>query len=494
MRKLDDAVTLSTIHGAKGLQFPIVFVYGFNSGTIPNEMYVKEHKDAVDDLEAEIAEASDKASDDIRPILNEIVEALSTADSFPDIASSFDEFVLENRYLLLEADPKAEKEYLELYESRIHSFLGRESALRVNAINSEIAELGRKLSALDGLTISDRAEPGDRGERIRKRIALLENEKKNISERRVALRKWSEPMRRLAKICEAQTATTDVFGARRKIIDERMREARMEELRVFYVAVSRAIDLLYLCPVSGSTRSPYSYWLPKNEYEMYMMVDGIDEGLASINRPLAAVAEAVSRGEGAIDEIDTLLDRAKGRYKNDPRFKPGFPLPQWWREGKRTVAVAYDRAADVVCLGNWVGVPIDGALNASLYELVKVVLAGRFSKDTRIPVPTGIEADGFSADVLRILSGTADGLAESMLRRCLSTDAPVWNSAGCLALQLFMLNRGRPDEKDTTDILKSATVLESSRYPESAPQFQKMLSSAETLMGRVGNLGKPRPR
>lgn len=492
-RRLDDAVTLSTIHGAKGLQFPIVFVYGFSSGTIPNEMYVKAHKDALEDLEAEIAEASDKAFEDIGPVLDEIVEALGTADSFPDIASSFDEFILENRFLLLEGDPKAGKRYLELYESRIHSFLGRESALRVNAINSEIAELGRKLSALDGLAISGHAEPGDRGDRIRKRIALLENEKRNISERRTALRKWSEPMRRLAEICESQNATADVFGARRRVIDEKMREARMEELRVFYVAVSRAIYLLYLCPVSGSTRSPYSYWLPQNEYEKHRMVDGIDEGLASINRPLAAVAEAVSRGESAVEEIDALLDCAKGRYRTDSRFKPGFPLPSWWREGKRTVAVAYDRAAYIVCLGNWVGVPIDGALNASLYEFVKVVLAGMFDKDVRVPVPAGTEANGFSAEVLRILSGTADGLAESMLRRCLSDDTPIWNSAGCLAIQLFMVHRGHPGEKDAAEILRSAAVLESSRYPGSAPQFQKMLSATDVLMGRVGNLGRHRP-
>lgn len=345
-----NVVTISTIHSAKGLEYDSVFIINMDDGTFPNTKRIdRDHSNCLRELND--LESSRRALDRIKSSMNRgSVEAIiseCTPENLPeidpdDISSMIDD-LNDDADSLLSVSADGVKEYREIFEYYLGQVLDgiRTSINDLNqkkrVIEEEYGKREEELLSIDSDVVSN-----DELDSLQSEIDVKRDEISKEEEKLREFRRRIEKSESMYSLCnKVQNLLFDVEklndASRIKTqLEMERREKVFEEKRIFYVAMSRARKLLYLCTSCGSRPSEFIRIIPTEECENYRMTTRIEDKQREALRRFKMVSSSEMRRrepdadllqKAATELKEALPDSIRGSYDEFYRgFVEKYPI------------------------------------------------------------------------------------------------------------------------------------------------------------------------
>lgn len=322
---LPNAVKISTIHSAKGLEYDIVFVLGLSSGGYPNTSMIDmqysirtgnlntlaRSRTIYETLKKEINDASYKE------MLNECTNAAFDAHEAKSMAELREELEPIHGYVMsLSAD--GIHEYIDLYKTYIDP-LDEQYRRTISENTKRIAALSAKAETLlNEITLLKQEKNKAFKNREREltstkdELAIVEKKRKKLQMREHGFSLSLAALKNHYKTCLIACGLLNDLDKAGEIIKLRekldvQREMLInEERRLFYVAITRAKDLLYLCYESGGSPSEFINIIDEKLREDYRMLT--KEEARELER-IRSKLDSAKKGEEILDEtLDNGLE------------------------------------------------------------------------------------------------------------------------------------------------------------------------------------------
>ena len=280
-----NVVTISTIHSAKGLEYDSVFIINMDDKVFPNTKRIdSDYSKCLSELND--LESSRRTLDRLRSSINgKTVEDIifeCTYENLPEIGTddmvSMKEEISDDSNALLSLTADGVKEYKEIFEYYLGPVLDG-FRLSINELNKQKRVIEEDYYNKEELLLS-----GDGDDSIEDELNSLQS---NIDAKNDEVRKEEDNLRgfkarieklesmyRLCNRVQNLLFDVDKLNNASEIklkLEKERREKVFEERRLFYVAMSRARKLLYLCTTSGSRPSEFIGLIPTEESESYRM-------------------------------------------------------------------------------------------------------------------------------------------------------------------------------------------------------------------------------
>lgn len=325
-----DNVVVTTIHNAKGLEYDTVFIVGLNEGEYPNiTRIITEYNKKIDELNR-LKDSKDYYNVLKDKVNNVVIDGLLSvcnennwAGFFSDIATDMSDFTLEitafrDDYLELTED--GVKSYIEAYNTYVKPW--------VDEIEDSIFQISKEIDATienaDDIeeAYSEMEEDTEeyqityaKWEALRDQIKNLETKR---NKREELLKSFVERIKPLVLFCDTCNEangylleirqSNNVQQAIAKLAKEKQ-EKEYEEKRIFYVAVSRAINRLYLCTAENSSPSPFVKLINPENCEHYtMQTYGQEVEMKRMGVAVAAVRKEIEKQDEKVRPDNKKID------------------------------------------------------------------------------------------------------------------------------------------------------------------------------------------
>lgn len=331
----NDAVIISSIHKAKGLQYDTVFIVGLNDGEYPNDLRItaeynrrigeferlKNSRENLGKLRTSVTE------DTIKKIKAECSSSFWSKCGNSELAEDMKAFVDEinvysDDYIRLSDDgvdafltafDAYVNRYIQAYKNKIHAKAKEIAVVREKADVKEESYHEAEDDSPEAKNLFDEWQNIEKEVRIKQES--LETYKEKLDE----FQKKIIEILAFNEICnEAKGFLIDVRKYRdyqtmiKKLVNEKEDKER-EEKRLFYVAVSRASEKLYLCTCINAFPSRFVKLIKAENSENYVMrTQAQEEEIRKLEVNIHKVREEIVQvkvNEKKVDkEIEKILN------------------------------------------------------------------------------------------------------------------------------------------------------------------------------------------
>lgn len=280
-----NVVTISTIHSAKGLEYDSVFIINMDEKVFPNTKRIdSDYSKCLSELNN--LESSRRTLDRLRSSINgkTVDEIISecTPDNLPEIGAddvlSMKGDISDDSDALLSLSADGVKEYKEIFDYYLNPVLNK-IRLSINELNKQKRVIEEDYYNKEELLLSGDGDDSTEADLdslqsdIDAKNDEIHKEEEKLREFRTRIEKL-ESMYRMCNRVQNLLFDVDKLNNASEIklkLEKERREKVFEERRLFYVAMSRARKLLYLCTTSGSRPSEFIGLIPTEESESYRM-------------------------------------------------------------------------------------------------------------------------------------------------------------------------------------------------------------------------------
>lgn len=322
-----DAVIISSIHKAKGLQYDTVFIVGLNDGEYPNDsqikaeydrrvsefMRLKRSQDALGQLRTSITKAT---IEKLKQSCRELADRYSGEEAFAtDILSLYDEIDV-----WAEDYQKLTEEGVDAFTEAYYAYLDGHIQMRRDMLvrkSKEILALREQADMAEELYHESEEESTEEHDRyvqwqlLEKEIGIKQD---SLTEYQNKLNGFLNSLADFIAYYEVCNKAKGYLIDCRKSRNERAMIHKLErdkiakeqeELRLFYVAVSRASEKLYLCARKSATVSPFVKMIDSANCEMYeMRTQTQQEALKQLEKEIQLVREEVTQVQVDESKVD----------------------------------------------------------------------------------------------------------------------------------------------------------------------------------------------
>lgn len=330
-------VMISTIHSSKGLEYDTVFVIGMDRGLFPNTKKIdKEYDQCVKDIDN--LKKSKRSLDRLRMNIGEdtfqtLVDECDPAhlkDADRDDVLGLREELLDIKQDLIGLTANGVEGYHLVYDDYVRPMVDTHRN-RIRTLNLEKRSMEERYYQCEERILADDDDSRESREALQsigKEISEVDAEisqaKHNLEEFMESIRHL-EFMNGLCHIANQYFADIDHLNHQEQLmasLAKEREEKRQEEMRSFYVSISRARKLLYLCTTIGSGPSDFIGLIHKDDKEQYRMTTKTEDEMIDLVRTYKGNVgfEAVKRNPDLkkIDDATSqmmvnLSDELKGK-------------------------------------------------------------------------------------------------------------------------------------------------------------------------------------
>lgn len=301
-------VTISTIHSAKGLEFDTVFIVGLNDGEFPRVVddsiigdleKLKQSKQRLNDLRGSIT----------GDVIDGLIDQCGSSQLDTESADAFREGVEDIADDLGSLTYDAVMDYIDLYGDVVSPQV---ETLR-NSVRDRTLELNARISDSDKLEerrLKGQEVPVDELESVAAEVSAAEVARSDAEARLSRFEESISGINRFEHICETARGyfrDLERYDRRQEIIEAQRRfneEKAEEEKRLFYVAVTRARKLLYLCTTEGETPSPFIYYVNRRNRVDYHINTTEEDRLEEMRNYRLFIKNETAKSHPDMDSID----------------------------------------------------------------------------------------------------------------------------------------------------------------------------------------------
>lgn len=347
------SVVLKTIHSAKGLEYNTVFVAGLNQGEYPNTSFIdwkyRKIEEELVELEKSrgyLAELRSTINDDT---INELLLDCKTNENMlPKISDSFSRMSVEienNRADIRRLNGDGIESFTDAFFQYISSHEHEYKDL-IKTKDQERRSLMDKSALIEEQIYGGNLSANEYDEHIssinelKDSIAKIEKEISDLIEQLMDYKKRFSHLYNFNIKCiqaDGYMRQNDLINDKKAILkrlDSDKNDEINEERRLFYVAVSRAIDNLYLCYDRTKLPSEFISMINRDYCDEYEMKTRPEDEETKRLRPFIDNARKVIENEEPVGEkaddainaivsnsnIDYLVNYLKTYLDNNPQF------------------------------------------------------------------------------------------------------------------------------------------------------------------------------
>lgn len=339
----DGSVIISSIHKAKGLQYDTVFIVGLNDGEYPNNsQIIAEYNRRVGEFQRlKVSQANLEKirtsvnNDTIKGLLEDCNISNGEVENDPELKEDLSSFADEidgysDDYLALSED--GVDSFIDAYETYIDRHIQARRDLIIKKTR-EIAVVQEEADEKEEMYHEAEDESPeaqtffDEWQLLSKEIVIMQQSLDMLKNALDGFLKKFSNILSFYEICnEAKGFLTDVRKLRDesamiKKLEKEKKDKELEEKRLFYVAVSRASDKLYLCVREGSFPSQFIKLINESNCEKYIMqTKAQEEEIKRLEESIHSVRDEVNQpkiNEKKIEKgIEKILNYSE-EFKNE---------------------------------------------------------------------------------------------------------------------------------------------------------------------------------
>ena len=330
-----NSVMISTIHSSKGLEYDVVFVIGMDHGLFPNTKKIdKDYDQCVKDIQN--LEKSKRSLDRLRANIGEDTFKTLIDECDPSRLTDADvDDVVELKEELQDIKPdligltaNGVEGYHLAYDDYVRPMVDAHRN-RIRTLNLEKRSIEERYYQCEEHILAgddDTSESREALESIGKEIYEVDVK---ISEAKHDLDSFMESIRHLefmnglCNIANQYFADIDHLNHQEQLmasLAKEREEKRQEEMRSFYVSISRARKLLYLCTSFGSGPSDFIGYINEDDREQYRMTTKTEDEMIDLVRTYKGNvgSEAIKRNpdlKKIDDATSQMMDNLSGELK-----------------------------------------------------------------------------------------------------------------------------------------------------------------------------------
>lgn len=391
----DRGVKISTIHSAKGLEYDVVLITGLSLGKYPNTEQIdanynrrnaqlqtlQESRQSLQKLQSGIDESV------FLKILKECVSPMLDIAESKALKEFKNEIIVCSKKDIIGLTVKGVESYLDSYKYYVAPLEKR--------YNDEISKL-----------IKQAMRYKEKEELLNEEISILEQADENIKHKKKDLETVAKKLEQLQKKIKKQKSKLDAFcdsiqtirghykiclvassylsevvklneieQLKKNLQEERERSVN-EERRLFYVALTRAKDILYLCHEQGAQESEFISLIPDELKEQYAILTKEDEReFIRLKKSLAKEIVKETVNNEVIDSATEKLvansnfkDYIKSRLDEFVRNNPIFAkLPNQAKE-------FFEKAMGLLYIGEYTGADFKTEFAHNMQRMAETLL------------------------------------------------------------------------------------------------------------------------
>lgn len=444
-----DSIIISSIHKAKGLQYDTVFIVGLNDGEYPNSsQIIAEYNKRVSEFQK--LKISQTNLGRLRTSVTQATIDKLIAECKSPVWSKFnDQNLLDDMSAMAEDVDACADDYITLSEDGVNDFLSafevyinRHINYRRDVIYKKASEIAARQEAADQKEeeYHEADDDSPAAQQLFQEWHLINQEVKIKQESLDAynnnLKVFLGNITNLLafyEICnEAKGYMADVIKLLNetptiKKLEKEKQDKENEEKRLFYVAVSRASEMLYLCVRDGSYESPFIKLINSNNCERYVMhTQAQEEEIKRLEQNIKEIREEVSQvkiDDKKVDKgIEKILNYSEA-FKEEmqiylAKYLDAHPI---YRNISKSSKVYFDNAIGLLALSEKLGYNFKTEIVHNLQKFMQQLLieligskaksyktdsysAEKITRDIRIiaknKCKAGIPGEGYLMDLL----------------------------------------------------------------------------------------------
>lgn len=325
--ELDSGVKISTIHTSKGLEYEVVLITGLSLGKYPNTELIDQNfnirsaqlqtlqdsKQSYERLKQSVKEESfiamlqesvssnfDRNEAKAMKEFREELIICSKKDVVGLTAKGVEAFLDSYKYYILPLEKKYQDDFAKLSK---HGMMYKE---RHEILSEEISLLEQ-----DGDDTKSKRIDFDT---VEKKLGFLRKRARKSKDRFERFEESIKAIKSHYKLCLVASSylaevkkLNEIEKLRTELAEERERSVN-EERRLFYVALTRAKDILYLCYEAGAQESEFVRVIPDDLKEQYAILTKEDEReFIRLKQSLAKEVSKEKTDDNVIDSDTTKL-------------------------------------------------------------------------------------------------------------------------------------------------------------------------------------------
>ena len=294
--ELDSGVKISTIHSAKGLEYDVVLITGLSLGKYPNTELIDNNFN-LRNAQLQTLQSSRQSYERLKQsikdesflaMLQESVSPVFDKNEAKAMKEFREELLICTKKEILGLTAKGVESFLDSYkyyvaplEKKYQDELAKVS--KHELMYRERQEiLGEEISLLEQDAEDSQSKKKD-FEVVEKKFGLLKRKGRKSKDKYDRFEEAIKTIKQHHKLCLAASSylaevkkLNEIEALRTALAEERERSIN-EERRLFYVALTRAKDILYLCLESGAQESEFIRIIPDELKETYAILTKEDE-------------------------------------------------------------------------------------------------------------------------------------------------------------------------------------------------------------------------
>lgn len=429
-----DDVVVTTIHNAKGLEYDTVFIIGLNDGDYPNtKRIISEYNKKIDELKR-LERSRDNLKELRHTITNDTIDGLlkdcdennwtgiyeSEKEVFKQLA--FDIEAYRDDYRVLNED--GVDAYIDSFCSYVKNRLDTiedtkiQKAKEIFACRENADEKEEKYSELDEDT-EEYKKLYDEWNDVNNEISIKENTLKEIEDSQSQYLAKISNLVRFYDICNSAKAflyeIRKLSNQQDEIakLEKERKDKELEEKRIFYVAVSRAINRLYLCNESGFIPSPFISLINPDNCQRYTMhTFGQEEEIKRMQSTVETVREEIKKQEETLnvknnkaidDGIKEILNTSKDIKTEMEEYVKEYKNRHTYLQGLEGNSKFYiDNAIGLMAMAEKLGYNFDTEILHNLQRFAEVFIKEKIGEKA-LPYKTDeITANSIALDIRNI--------------------------------------------------------------------------------------------
>lgn len=425
-----NVVTISSIHKAKGLQYDTVFIVGLNAGECPNtDRIYKDYNKSIGQFQKL------KASQDYLKALRatigkDRIDGLINDCKSENWAKTNDRELIQDMNDMAEDIDACSDDYIALSEDGVDAYLDAfevyinkhitERRELINKKNNEIAAL-QETADLKEEEYHEAEEDSEEAQRLYKEWEILLQE---VKAKKLSLNAYTTMLDTFLngisnlvafyETCkEAKGYLADVKKLRNEAImikklEKEKQDKEREEKRLFYVAVSRASEKLYLCVREDTQESEFIKLINPENCEKYVMLTKYQEDeiqrLSPYIQELREETEKETVNDKKIEKSVEKILNFSDEFKNEMQDylnKYIAEHPQY-QNLPNNAKVYFNNAIELVAFSEKLGLSFKEATAHYILKFIHQMLLERVGKKAKSFKTDSNSASKIIADIRKI--------------------------------------------------------------------------------------------
>ena len=398
-----NTVVISTIHSSKGLEYDIVFVVSMDHEVFPKTKKINEEYDryisGIADLEKSVKALTRlryKVDEDTFQSIIDECDPESIEGCDPEDIEYFKEELIRSRSDIVELNANGVEAYQQNYDDYISPMIEmrrkgiRALQLEKRTIDERYYLCEDRYLSQDGYETSIRSELDSIDSERSEMESRISQAKKGLESFLESI--WNiELMHGRCIIASQYFADIDHLNHMELLkadLEKEREEKIQEELRSFYVSISRARDLLYLCTTYGFTRSEFIGFIRDEDKEDYPLTTKSEDDMRELVETYkASIAAESSRRNPDLAKIDEATSQMMGGLTDSLRTKCDTYILNYLRDNpefKRLTGYSKDfltTALRLDYLGKMMGTDFNNEVLLNLQRSGEELLKAHITKD-----------------------------------------------------------------------------------------------------------------